>query len=259
MKLEGRVVLITGSGRNIGKATALKFAKEGAMVVLNGLTNQQALLDVAHEIESKGGEALPVMADVSNPDDVERMVDEATKRFGGVDILISNASIRPHGSLLEMTNEEWRKVMAVDLDATFFLTRAVLPGMLEKGKGNIIAISGLAAFGVRDGAIAVAAAKAGLIGMMRGIAREYRLQGIRANTVVPGNMATDRYDQHDYLEGGTPKLLSVMGEDLTDKEVPMGRKGLPAELAAACVYLASDDAGYTTGQTLHVGGGFYME
>ncbi len=259
MKLEGRVVLITGSGRNIGKATALKFAKEGAMVVLNGLTNQQALLDVAHEIESKGGEALPVMADVSNPDDVERMVDEATKRFGGVDILISNASIRPHGSLLEMTNEEWRKVMAVDLDATFFLTRAVLPGMLEKGKGNIIAISGLAAFEVRDGAVAVAAAKAGLIGMMRGIAREYRLQGIRANTVVPGNMATDRYDQHDYLEGGTPKLLSMMGEDLTDKEVPMGRKGLPAELAAACVYLASDDAGYTTGQTLHVGGGFYME
>ena len=259
MKLEGKVALITGSGRNIGKATALAFAGEGASVILNGLTNRQALIDAAHEIESKGGRALPVMADVSDPDDVERMVQEATTRFGSIDILVSNASIRPHGSMLEMTNEQWRKVMAVDLDATFYLSRAILPGMLARGEGSIIAISGLAAFGVRDGAVAVAAAKAGLIGMMRGIAREYVRRGIRANTVVPGNMATDRYDQHDYLEGGPPKLLNRMGSDLTDLEVPMGRKGMPSELAAACVYLASADSGYTTGQTLHVGGGFYME
>lgn len=258
MKLEGRVALITGAGRNIGRATALLFAKEGAKVVVNGLTNKVALEEVAHIVEDMGGKALPILADVSDPDAVERMVRQATREFGTIDVVVSNASIRPHGPLTEMTNAQWRKLMEVDLDATFYLCRATIPGMVKKGKGSIIAVSGLAAFGVRAHATGVATAKAGLIGMMRGIAREYARQGIRANTVVPGSMATERYDQQEYLAGKPPVYLGGSG-DAADDTIPMGRRGYSEELAAGCLYLASDDSAYTTGQTLHVGGGLYME
>ncbi len=259
MKLDGRVALITGAGRNIGKATALMFAREGANVVLNGLTNKVALEEVAHEVEKLGRRALPILADVSDAVAVENMVLQASQRLGTVDVVISNASIRPHGPFTEITPAQWRKIMAVDLDATFYLCRYTLPGMLEKGKGSIVAVSGLAAFGVRPHAAAVAAAKAGLIGMMRGVALDYARNGIRANTVVPGDMHTERYDQNAYLEGRPPVFLRPAGDDMTDNEVPLGRRGYPEELAAACLYLASDDSGYTTGQTLHVGGGRYME
>jgi NAD(P)-dependent dehydrogenase (short-subunit alcohol dehydrogenase family) len=258
MKLEGRVALITGAGRNIGRATALLFAKEGAKVVVNGLTNKAALEEVAHIVEDMGGKALPILADVSDPDAVDRMVRTATREFGAVDVVVSNASIRPHGPFTELTNEQWRKLMGVDLDATFYLCRAAIPGMVKKGKGSIVAVSGLAAFGVRDHAAGVATAKAGLIGMMRGVAKEYARQGVRANTVVPGSMATERYDQQAYLDGKPPVFLSAP-RAAADDAIPLGRLGYPEELAAACLYLASDDSAYTTGQTLHVGGGLYME
>lgn len=258
MKLEGRVALVTGAGRNIGMATALAMAEEGARVVVNGLSNQASIDQVARIIEDKGGQAIPILADVSDPDQVRRMVEQVARELGPVDVLVSNAAIRPHGQMTEFTDEQWRKVMSVDLDATFYLARAVIPGMVEKGKGSIVAISGLAAFGVREHAVAVATAKAGLIGMMRGIARDYAADGIRANTVVPGNMGTDRYDQQAYLDSRPPTQTG--GPRAGGGEgVPLGRQGKPEELAAACVYLSSDDAGYTTGQTLHVGGGLYME
>lgn len=258
MKLEGRVALITGAGRNIGKATALAMAQEGARIVVNGLNDEASIQEVAHIIDDKGGRALPILADVSDPAQVHRMVERATRELGTIDILVSNAAIRPHGPLTEMSVQAWRKVMAVDLDATFYLCKEVLPGMLEKGKGNIIAVSGLAAFGVRHEAVAVATAKAGLIGMMRAIARDYADRGIRANTVVPGNIDTERYDQQAYVEGRKPVYLGGSGRR-GGEGVPLGRPGYPEELAAACVYFASDDSGYTTGQTLHVGGGVYME
>jgi 3-oxoacyl-[acyl-carrier protein] reductase len=258
VKLEGRVALITGAGRNIGRATALAMAREGASVIVNGLTNPAAIEEVAQVIRQAGGRALPIQADVSDPDQVGAMVERASKEFGGIDILVSNAAIRPRGPLTEISTREWRKVMAVDLDATFFLCRASIPGMLEKGKGNIIAVSGLAAFGVRNEAVAVATAKAGLIGMMRAIARDYARKGIRANAIVPGNMATERYDQRAYLEGSIPERVPGT-VDIIDEDVPLGRLGHPQELACACVFLACDDSAYTTGQTLHVSGGLYME
>jgi 3-oxoacyl-[acyl-carrier protein] reductase len=257
MKLSGRIALVTGAGRNLGRATALALAREGATVVVNGLTDNAALEAVAAEITQSGGKALPIQADVSDFLQVERLVGRAREELGTVDVLVSNAAIRPHGPLTDFTAEQWRRVMAVDLDATFFLAKAIIPGMLEHGRGSIIAISGLAAFGIRTGATAVGTAKAGLIGMMRGIARDYAGVGIRANTVVPGNMATSRWDQRAYLEGTTPQLVGTVA-DLADKSVPIGRLGRPEEVAAACVYLASDDAAYTTGQTIHVGGGMYM-
>ncbi len=256
MKLEGRVALVTGAGRNIGRATALAMAREGAHVGVNGLNDIAAIEEVASLIEAGGGRALPVKADVSDPDQVRDMVRRVRDELGTVDILVSNAAIRPRGPVTELSVEEWRTIMAVDLDATFFLCQAVIPEMRDAGGGSIVALSGLAAFGMRE--VAVAAAKAGLIGMIRALARDYARDGIRANTVVPGNIATQRYDQWVYVRRGPPERLDG-AEDMTDEGVPLGRRGRPEEVAEACVFLASDDSGYTTGQTLHVGGGLYME
>lgn len=258
LKLEGKVALVTGAGRNIGRAIALAMAAEGARVAVNGLQNRENLEEVARLIEDRGGRALPVLADVSDPDGVDRMVEEAASALGPVDVVVSNAAIRPHKPLTEFSNEEWRKVMSVDLDAAFYLSRAVLPHMVEAGTGSIIAISGLAAFGVRKDSAVVASAKAGLIGLMRGIAFDYGKYGVRANVVTPGSIDTERYDQAAYTAGtGAPR---VVPDDRSRRQnIPMARLGMPEEVAAACVFLASDDAGYTTGQTLHVGGGMYME
>ena len=258
MKLKGRVALVTGAGRNIGRATALAMAEEGAGVAVNGLSNQAGIDEVVRIIQQGGGQAIPILADVSDPEQVNSMVEQVAQGLGPVDVLVSNAAIRPHGPLTEFTDEQWRKVMAVDLDATFYLAGAVIPDMAARGKGSIIAISGLAAFGVREHAVAVATAKSGVIGMMRGIARDYAANGIRANTIGPGNMATERYDQQAYLD--SRPAARIGGPSAAGGEgVPLGREGYSEELAAACIYLASDDSGYTTGQTLHVGGGLYME
>ena len=257
LKLEGKVALVTGSGRNIGRAIALAFADEGASVAVNGLQNRANVEEVAKLIEDRGGRAFPVLADVSDPDQVDRMMDEVSAALGPVDVLVSNAAVRPHKPLTEFTNAEWRLVMGVDLDATFYLSRAVLPHMVEAGAGSIIAISGMAAFGVRKDSAAVAAAKAGIIGLMRGIAFDYGSLGVRANVVAPGSIDTDRYDQHAYA-AGQPAV--IVPDDLSRRQnIPMARLGTPEEVAAACVFLASDDGGYTTGHTLHVGGGLYMQ
>ena len=257
LKLEGKVALVTGSGRNIGKAIAMALAVEGASVAVNGLQNRANVEEVAKLIEDRGGRAYPVLADVSDPEQVDRMMDEVSAALGPVGVLVHNAAVRPHKPLTEFTNEEWRLVMGVDLDAAFYLSRAALPQMVEAGAGNIIAISGMAAFGVRKDSAAVAAAKAGLIGLMRGIAFDYGKLGVRANVVAPGSIDTERFDQHAYA-AGEPAVI-VPDDPSRRQNIPMGRLGMPEEVAAACVFLASDDAGYTTGHTLHVGGGLYMQ
>ena len=201
LKLEGKVALVTGSGRNIGKAIAMAFADEGASVAVNGLQNRANVEEVAKLIEDRGGRAYPVLADVSDPEQVDRMMDEVSAALGPVGVLVHNAAVRPHKPLTEFTNEEWRLVMGVDLDAAFYLSRAALPQMVEAGAGSIIAISGMAAFGVRKDSAAVAAAKAGLIGLMRGIAFDYGKLGVRANVVAPGSIDTERFDQHAYAAG----------------------------------------------------------
>jgi len=257
MKLEGKVALITGAGRNIGRAIALAMADEGASVVVNGLQNQETVDEVVKFITDRGGKALPILADVSDPEQVDKMVAQIASTLGPVDILISNVGVRPHGPIHEVSVEEWRAVMRINLDAAFYLSKAVLPGMIKAEHGSIIAIAGLAAFGVRKDTVAVAAAKSWLIGLMRGIAFDYGKIGIRANVVSPGSINTERFDQHAYAAGGT---ATVVADDLSRRQgIPMQRMGTPEEVAAACVFLSSDDAGYTTGQTLHVGGGVYMQ
>ena len=256
MKLEGKVALVTGAGRNIGRAIALAMADNGASVAVNGLQHQESIDEVSRLIETRGGKALPILTDVSNPAQVNKMVEKITSTLGPVDILISNVGIRPHGPIHKVTAAEWRTVMSVNLDAAFYLSKAVLPAMIRAESGSLIAIAGLAAFGVRKDAVAVAAAKAGLIGLMRGIAFDYGQIGIRANVVSPGSINTDRYDQRAYLTGNAPTI--VQDDQGRRQGIPMQRMGTPEEVAAACVFLSSADAGYTTGQTLHVGGGVYM-
>ena len=256
MKLEGKVALVTGAGRNIGRAIALAMADNGASVAVNGLQHQESIDEVSRLIETRGGKALPILTDVSNPAQVNKMVEKITSTLGPVDILISNVGIRPHGPIHKVSAAEWRMVMSVNLDAAFYLSKAVLPDMIKAESGSLIAIAGLAAFGVRKDAVAVAAAKAGLIGLMRGIAFDYGQIGIRANVVSPGSINTDRYDQRAYLTGNAPTI--VQDDQGRRQGIPMQRMGTPEEVAAACVFLSSADAGYTTGQTLHVGGGVYM-
>jgi len=257
VKLEGKVALVTGAGRNIGRAIALAMADNGARVAVNGLQHQESIDEVVKLIETRGGKALPILADVSNPAQVNKMVERIASTLGPVDILVSNVGIRPHGPIHEISAAEWRTVMSVNLDAAFYLSKAVLPDMIKAESGSLIAIAGLAAFGVRKDAVAVAAAKAGLIGLMRGIAFDYGRIGIRANVVSPGSINTDRYDQRAYLTGNAPTM--VQDDQGRRQGIPMQRMGTPEEVAAACVFLSSADAGYTTGQTLHVGGGVYME
>ena len=144
-----------------------------------------------------------------------------------------------------------------DLDATFHLCKAVIPGMLDAARGSIIAMSGLAAFGAREHAVAVGTAKAGLVGMMRALARDYAADGIRANAIVPGNIDTRRYDQWAYLHGRPPRPMGA-AQTRTTENVPMAQRGLPDDVAEACVFLASEASAYITGQTLHVSGGAYL-
>jgi 3-oxoacyl-[acyl-carrier protein] reductase len=260
-KLENRVALVTGAGRNLGRAIAIGLAREGAAVAVNGLRDRARLDDVVSTIEGEGGKAIPYIADVGEPDEIYKMVDDVSAELGAIDILVSNAGIRPHTGR-EITPEVWRRVMAVNLDATFFLCQRIVPGMIEKGGGSIIAISGLAAFAAREGRPGGlggpnAASKAGLIGLMRGVANGCGMYNVRANTVVIGNMATDQYDQNAYLEGRPSTYLATKTNEGMEV-VPMKRRGLPEEAAATCVFLASADSGYITGQTIHLNGGLYM-
>jgi 3-oxoacyl-[acyl-carrier protein] reductase len=261
-KLDGKVALVTGAGRNLGKAIAIGLAREGAAVAVNGLQNRANLEEVVSIIEKESGRACPYVADVGDADQIYSMVDAITADLGSIDILVSNAAMRPHVENGQMTPEIWRRIMAVNLDATFFLCQKIVPGMIEKGGGSIIAMSGLAAFGVREGRPGSlsgpnAASKAGLIGLMRGVANGCGLYGVRANTIVIGNMATDIYDQNVYLTGGVSQYVTTKTNEGMDV-VPLKRRGLPEEAAATCVFLASADSGYITGQTIHLSGGLYM-
>ena len=228
-------------------------------MAVNGLQNRENVEEVVRLIEDRGGRALPVLADVSDPDAVDRMVGEVASALGPVDVVVSNAAIRPHKPLTEFSNEEWRKVMSVDLDAAFYLSRAVLPHMVEAGSGSIIAISGLAAFGVRKDSAVVAAAKAGLIGLMRGIAFDYGKMGVRANVVDAG------VHRHGTVRPGGVHVGvggAAGGAGRTDRGGRTSRWcgwACRRRWPRRALFLASDDAGYTTGQTLHVGGGMYME
>ena len=242
MNLSGKVALITGSGRNIGRATALELARRGSAVAVNSRRNRQEANSVTDEIIAGGGAAISVIADVGVESEVTSMFEEIEKRIGNVAILVNNAGLRSSNKLSSMTTEEWRRVLAVNLDGPFFCSRAAIPAMSEMGWGRIINVSGLNAFAGRSDWGHVCASKMGALGLTRALSPELASNGILVNHVVPGAFDTSRGS----TTGTTPAAPD---------SIPVGRLGMPEEIANTVAFLASDHASYITGQTIHVNGG----
>ncbi|MDA1035325.1 MAG: SDR family oxidoreductase [Chloroflexi bacterium] len=245
--LEGKVVLITGAGRNIGKATAQMFAEEGARLVLTTRRSQGLLDETAALCRAAGAEVTTALCDVADEDQVNTMVDIAIKAYGGVDVLINNAAHRLHGSFLEHTAEDWKAAAAVNLEGPIFASRAVLPGMIERGWGRIINYSGVSAY--KGGGAIKAAVKLGVVGFTRGLAREFGKQGITVNAIAPASIEGER-------DPGTERDVDISG---IDPKLPIPRFGRPDEVAALVVYLSSKHADYITGQTFHINGGDILQ
>ena len=241
--LTGKVALVTGSGRNIGRATVLELAKRGADVVVNARSNRDEAESVADEARKLGVRAIVRIADVGNGHQAFGLVGSATSAFGRVDILVNNAGMRQSKPFTEMTVEDWREVNAVNMDAPFFTSKAVVRGMIERGWGRIINVSGLNAFKGRAEWAHVCAGKMGALGLTRALAIELAPHGIRVNHIVPGAFDTTRVGHQ-----ASPSAGEVEG-------IPAGRLGLPEEIGKTVVFLASDAADYITGQTIHVNGG----
>ena len=254
MSLEGKTALITGASRNIGREIALTFAREGADLVLTTRNSGQELEAVAAECRELGAKTHTVMADVSESTQVTSMVQEGIEALGKIDVLVSNAAIRPHRPILEISDEEWHQVLGVNLDAAFYLCRAVLPGMMERRRGSIIALGGQAAITGRPGTVSVTAAKTGLLGLVRAIAAEMAPYNIRANLVNPGSTDTERRNPEWY-----PEFQDVpRGSQDHLGSIPLNRQATVQDIANACLFFASAQSSYITGDRLNVVGGRYI-
>lgn len=247
--LAGRTALVTGSGRNIGRAIALSLAAQGAAVVVNGHSDAAALDGVVEEIRAAGGRAMAHLADVSDDAQVAGMVNSACKAFGSLDIVVSNVGIRRKQPFLEITPQQWEEVLRTNLTAAFYLARHAIPRMQPRRWGRIVLVSGFDGFWgqVTERAHNISA-KAGLHGLAMALAREFGPEGITANTVAPGAIDTIR-DWSQYTHQMREKIES---------EIPLGRYGKPDEVAAACDLLCSERGGFISGQVIHVNGGHYM-
>jgi 3-oxoacyl-[acyl-carrier protein] reductase len=251
LSLRGKTAFVTGASRNIGRAIALAFAAEGADLVLNTRVNREELEAVAAECRKAGVRVVSVLGDIGEAAAVETMVQQGIAELGAIDVLVCNAAIRPHKSLSETSLEDWHRVMAVDLHSAFYLARAVVPGMKERGRGSIIALGGQSSITGRPNTAAVTAAKSGLLGLIRSLAAELGPFGIRANMVMPGFIDTERryaewYPEFKERPPGAPEQV---------KEIPLRRLGRPEDIADACVFLASEASSYVTGDTIRVMGG----
>lgn len=245
-ELAGCVAVVTGAGRNIGRAIALELAAGGAAVVVNGRANRANIDAVVNEVEARGGKALAAIADVTDEAAVERMAAATIERFGRIDILVNNAAGRPERALETMSLADWHGVLATILDGAFLNVKAVLPHLKQSGAGAIINIGGVSGHVGTKHRAHVVTAKAGLIGLTKALAHDLAQDKITANCVVPGLIETAR-DPHAQL----PHHHNV-SKTLT------GRFGTPEEIAAAVRFLAGPQARYITGQTLHVNGGVYL-
>ena len=245
-ELSGRVAIVTGAGRNIGRAIALALADGGAAVVVNARSNVQEAKAVAGELERAGGKASPAVADVADADAVASMVEQAAARFGRIDILVNNAAVRAEQALETMTLADWRAVTAVILDGAFNCVKACLPHLKRSGAGVIVNVGGLSAHTGAARRPHVVTAKAGLVGFTRALAHELAADNIRVNTVTPGLMATPRpAGQPEPQHHGLVRSL-------------VGRRGEPSDIAAAVRFLCGPGASFVTGQNIHVNGGTFL-
>ena len=245
-ELTGKVAVVTGAGRNIGRAIALTLAEGGASVLVNARSNQSEAETVAREIEAAGGKAAVHIGDVADAKAVQAIADAAVKAFGRIDILVNNAALRREKSFAEMDYAEWREILDVTLDGTFHCIKACLPALQKSGAGTIVNIGGLSAHtGARNRAHVVTA-KAGIVGFTRALANDLASDGITVNCVVPGLIGTPR-----------PRDKPEPAHHLTHNTIS-GDRGKPEDVAAMVRFLCGPAARYITGQAIHANGGAYM-
>ena len=247
MLLDGKCALVTGASRGIGRAVALKLASEGAKVALNFAGNEAAADAVKQEIEAAGGEAILVKADVANEAAVQDMVQKTADAFGRIDILVNNAGITRDGLLARMKEEDWDAVLSTNLKGVFLTTKAAAKLMMKQRAGRIVNMASVVGVTGNAGQANYSAAKAGVIGFTKTIAKELASRGITANAVAPGFIDTDM-----------TSALSDKAKEAALSGIPLGRMGTPEDIAAAVLFLVSDQASYITGQVLNVDGGMVM-
>lgn len=242
--LSGRTALVTGGSRGIGRAIAVNLARAGAAVAINYSQSERQGREVRAEIEAAGGRAITVRADVRLPEDVERMAQETLDAFGRLDILVNNAGFNRDTLILRMTLEDWDEVMALNLRAVFLCTKAALRPMMRQRWGRVINIGSVSGLAGNAGQANYAAAKSGLIGFTKAVAREMGSRNITANVVAPGLVITEltKGIRQEIVDGVMQRLL-------------VGRPGKAEEVAAAVLFLASEEAAYITGHVLPVDGG----
>ncbi|CCF14009.1 MULTISPECIES: 3-oxoacyl-[acyl-carrier-protein] reductase [Brevibacillus] len=245
--LEGKVALITGASRGIGRAIALKYAEAGANIIVNYSGNEAKAQETVAEIEKLGREAIMIRANVGNTEEAENMVKEALERFGKIDILVNNAGITRDNLLMRMKESEWDEVINVNLKGVFNMTKALTRPMMKQRSGSIINITSVVGVLGNAGQANYVAAKAGVIGLTKTTARELASRNIKVNAIAPGFVDTDMTD--------------VLPEDVKSgilAQIPFNRLGSADEISSVALFLASDASSYMTGQTLHVDGGMYM-
>ncbi|MGE0418064.1 MAG: SDR family NAD(P)-dependent oxidoreductase, partial [Acetobacteraceae bacterium] len=246
MDENGKVALVTGSALNIGRAIALALAADGFRIMTTARTSEAEAQETARLVREAGGDADTHMADISVHSQAAGLVEATVRRFGRLDVLVNNASVRRQTPFLQMTPEEWREILGATLDGAFYCAHSAAPHIIAAGGGSIVNLGGISSHVGATGRVHAIAAKAGMVGLTRALAKELAGHNITVNTVVPGSIETVR----GFAAGGNHGRAAL-------PDSPLGRRGRPDEIASMVAYLCSNKARYITGQSMHVNGGAY--
>lgn len=247
MNLSSKTAIVTGGSRGIGRAIALKLAERGANIIVNYTSNSEKAEEVVKEIKEMGRDALAIKADISKPEDVLNLVDEAEKHFSTLDILVNNAGVTRDSLIIRMKDEDWDKVINTNLKGTYLCTKYIGKKMMKQRSGKIVNISSVVGVMGNAGQSNYSASKAGVIGFTKSIAKEFSSRGINVNAVAPGFIETD--------------MTNSLTDDIKAnyaKSIPLGRLGTPEDIANLVVFLCSKESSYITGQVINVDGGMVM-